>query len=205
MREPARSFAAALVAAALLLGPVASAFAATFDDEGLEATEKETPIVLDALVLRPVGLVMTAVGTALFVPAAAAVGVTRPTDVGQPFQVLVANPFRYTFIDPIGQHSSPRRRPDTSRAPPSPPQPRAPPRARRPRRRLSPSPPASFPAPRGRPLRRLRLLLSSARGGRDGRLAARGSVRVCPAAPAHGRAARGGRPPGPPRPPGAPR
>ena len=104
MREPARSFTAALVAAALLLGPVGSAAASTFDDEGLEATERDTPIVLDAFVLRPMGLVLTAVGTALFVPAAAVVGVTRPTDVGRPFQLLVANPFRYTFIDPIGQH-----------------------------------------------------------------------------------------------------
>jgi hypothetical protein len=104
MREPARSFAAALVAAALLLAPIGSAAAATFDDEGLEATQKDTPVVLDALILRPTGLLLTAVGTALFLPAAAVVGVTRPTDVGKPFQILVANPFRYTFMDPIGQH-----------------------------------------------------------------------------------------------------
>ena len=39
-----------------------------------------------------------------FLPAAAVVGATRPTDVGKPFQMLVANPFRYTFIDPLGQH-----------------------------------------------------------------------------------------------------
>jgi hypothetical protein len=104
MREALRSFSVALAAAALLLGPVAPAAATTFDDEGLEATQKSTPILLDAFVLRPVGLVLTAVGTGLFVPAAAVVGLTRPTDVGRPFQMLVANPFRYTFIDPLGQH-----------------------------------------------------------------------------------------------------
>ena len=104
MREPARSFTAALVAAALLLGPVGSAAAAALDDEGLQATEKDTPVLLDAFILRPVGLALTAIGAALFVPAAAVVGVTRPTEVGKPFQMLVANPFRYTFIDPIGQH-----------------------------------------------------------------------------------------------------
>src|SRR5262245_52237276 len=71
MREPARTFTAALIAAALLLGPIGSAAAATFEDEGLEATQKDTPVVLDALVLRPMGLVLTAVGTALFLPAAA--------------------------------------------------------------------------------------------------------------------------------------
>ena len=104
MLQTARLFTAALVAAALLIGPVGSAAGSTFDEEGLEATKKETPIVLDALILRPVGLVLTAVGTALFVPAAAVVGVTRPTDIGKPFQNLVANPFRYTFMDPLGQH-----------------------------------------------------------------------------------------------------
>ena len=104
MLQNARLFTAVLVAAALLIGPVGSAAASTFDEEGFEATKKETPIVLDALILRPVGLVLTAVGTALFVPAAAVVGVTRPTDIGKPFQNLVANPFRYTFMDPLGQH-----------------------------------------------------------------------------------------------------
>ena len=104
MLQTARLFTAALVAAALLIGPVGSAAASTFENEGLEASRKDTPIVLDALILRPVGLVLTAIGTALFVPAAAVVGVTRPTDIGKPFQNLVANPFRYTFMDPLGQH-----------------------------------------------------------------------------------------------------
>jgi len=104
MLQTARLFTAALVATALLIGPVGSAAAATFDDEGLEASKKDTPVLLDAFILRPVGLALTAVGTALFVPAAAVVGATRPTDVGKPFQMLVANPFRYTFMDPLGQH-----------------------------------------------------------------------------------------------------
>ena len=104
MFGPARSFTAALVAAALLVGSAGSAGATVFEDEGMEAAQKDTPIVLDALILRPVGLVLTAVGTVLFVPAAAIVGATRPVDIGKPFQMLVANPFRYTFIDPLGQH-----------------------------------------------------------------------------------------------------
>lgn len=104
MFQSARFLTAALVAAAMLVGPVGSAAGGTFDDAGLEATKKDTPIILDAFILRPVGLALTAVGTALFVPAAAIVGATRPTDVGKPFQMLVANPFRYTFMDPLGQH-----------------------------------------------------------------------------------------------------
>jgi hypothetical protein len=95
---------ALLAACSLLLATRAPAAASVVDDQGLEANQRATPIVLDALVLRPVGLVLTAVGTVLLVPAAAVVATTRPTDVGKPFQMLVAVPFRYTFIDPLGQH-----------------------------------------------------------------------------------------------------
>jgi hypothetical protein len=61
-------------------------------------------VVLDALFLRPIGLVMTAVGTVLFVPTAGIVSLTRPTDLPKPFRVLVARPFHYTFLDPLGEH-----------------------------------------------------------------------------------------------------
>jgi len=104
MLQPARTFTAALVAAALLLGSAGTAGAVVFEDQGLDAVQKDTPILLDAFVLRPLGLALTAIGTVLFVPAAAVVGATRPVDIGKPFQMLVANPFRYTFIDPLGQH-----------------------------------------------------------------------------------------------------
>ena len=107
MLQPARTFTAALVAAALLLGSAGTAGAVVYEDQGLDAVQKDTPILLDAFVLRPLGLALTAIGTVLFVPAAAVVGATRPVDIGKPFQMLVANPFRYTFIDPLGQHETP--------------------------------------------------------------------------------------------------
>jgi len=103
MRKPVRSLVAVLVATALWTGSVGSA-AAAFEDEGLDAARKDTPVLLDAFILRPVGLALTAIGSVLFVPAAGIVAATRPTDIGKPFQLLVANPFRYTFIDPLGQH-----------------------------------------------------------------------------------------------------
>ena len=101
MLQRVRKGVAATLTVALLLGPVATA---TADDEGLAATQRRTPVVLDALILRPLGLVLTAIGTVLFVPAAGIVMVTRPVDVGKPFQTLVANPFRYVFLDPLGEH-----------------------------------------------------------------------------------------------------
>ena len=97
-----RGFVAVLVASAVLLSGAAPALA--FRDEGLAASEKHTPALFDAMVLRPVGLLLTLGGAVLFVPAGAIVGITRPTNIGKPFHSLVAVPFRYTFLDPLGEH-----------------------------------------------------------------------------------------------------
>jgi len=97
-----RGFTAALVASAVLLSGAAPALA--FTDEGLAASERHTPALFDALVLRPMGLLVTAVGAVVFLPTGAVVGLTRPTDIGKPFHRLVAVPFRYTFLDPLGEH-----------------------------------------------------------------------------------------------------
>lgn len=102
MFHRSRSIVAALAATAVLLAGAAPALAYT--DEGLAAKRKETPWLLDAVVLRPVGLLLTLGGAVAFVPAGALVGLTRPTDIGKPFEQLVANPFRYTFMDPLGEH-----------------------------------------------------------------------------------------------------
>ena len=102
MSNRIRGFVAALAASAVLLGGVLPA--AAFEDPGLMAAEKETPVLLDAMVLRPLGLVLTAAGAAVFVVPAAFTLMTRRTDIGKPFHTLVAQPFRYTFLDPLGQH-----------------------------------------------------------------------------------------------------
>ena len=103
MSQRLRGFAAALAVAALLVANTAFAFE-DISDEGLAAEMQRTPVVLDALILRPVGLVMTAVGTVIFLPTAAIVSLTRPTDMPKPFHILVAKPFHYTFLDPLGSH-----------------------------------------------------------------------------------------------------
>jgi hypothetical protein len=97
-----RGFVAALAASAVLLAGAAPALAYT--DEGLAAQRRQTPTLLDALILRPVGLVLTLGGVVAFVPTGALVGLMRPTDIGKPFRALVANPFCYTFLDPLGEH-----------------------------------------------------------------------------------------------------
>ena len=102
MSRRIRGWVAVLTTAVVMLGGAAPALA--FVDEGLEAEQKKTPVLFDALFLRPLGLVLTAGGAVLFVPTGAVVGLTRPTDIGKPFKVLVGNPFRYTFMDPLGAH-----------------------------------------------------------------------------------------------------
>ena len=103
-----RKLAATLTLAAVLMGGASPATA--FQDEGLTAREKSVPVLLDAFFLRPMGLVLTIGGAALAVVPTAIVAITRPTDIVKPLDALVAGPFRYTFLDPLGEHSPVRNR-----------------------------------------------------------------------------------------------
>jgi len=98
---------AALLATAVLVAGASPAFAYepfAYEDVGIESRQRETPVLLDAFFLRPMGLVLTGLGMVAFLPAAAFVGITRPTEIGKPFKLLVVKPFRYTFMDPLGEH-----------------------------------------------------------------------------------------------------
>ncbi len=71
-------------------------------DPGAEST---SPITFDLLFLRPVGLVSMFAGTALFLaPVTPLTLVSRPGDIGKPFNSMVVKPARYVFADPLGQH-----------------------------------------------------------------------------------------------------
>ena len=67
----------------------------------------EVPVVFDAFIMRPLGFVAMAGGFFVF-----ACGVIcppfvlawRPTNIHKPFISLVINPFRFTFVDPLGYH-----------------------------------------------------------------------------------------------------
>ncbi len=96
-----RGFFVALAVGALLLGHAAPAAASKTDDFN---RVHEVPILLDALLLRPMGLVVTAIGAALAPVPMAIVGMTHPSDVLLPFKALVVAPARFTFVDPIGHH-----------------------------------------------------------------------------------------------------
>jgi hypothetical protein len=97
-----QGFSAVLVAVVLLM--VQAAPAAAVMGEDLENRGK-TNIIVDALILRPLGLVMVAGGTAFWaVGIAPLVAITRPTDLGKTMSHMIARPVRYTFVDPLGHH-----------------------------------------------------------------------------------------------------
>ena len=102
MSRHIRNVAAATFAVAALVTAATPALA--FKDEGLAATERHTPVVIDALVLRPMGLMMTAGGIVVGAIPTAIVAVTRPTDIGKSLAYWVGRPFKYTFMEPLGQH-----------------------------------------------------------------------------------------------------
>jgi hypothetical protein len=99
-----RRYAAALSAAVLLIAaasPIAAASRMVDDGD----RPNSVPVVFDAIVLRPIGLMMTVFGAMFYaVPVAPIVAMTRPTDLGKPLSILVVGPARFTFGDPLGQH-----------------------------------------------------------------------------------------------------
>lgn len=95
--------AAALAVAAILVSAASPAFAVPHD-AALSAAENHVPIAIDAAVMRPLGLLMTVGGAVLAVLPTAFVAITRPTDIAKPLDFFVASPFRYTFMDPLGEH-----------------------------------------------------------------------------------------------------
>lgn len=95
---------AVLITVALLLVQVGPAAAGTTTGQDLE-NRGETNLVADALILRPLGLVATAVGAAVWaVGVAPFVAITRPTDLGESMDYLIKRPVKYTFADPLGYH-----------------------------------------------------------------------------------------------------
>ena len=101
MNRCLQGFAAALVAVALIFAHAGPAMASgqELEDRG------SVNVVFDAVILRPIGLMMTALGGMIFVfPVAPIVALTRPEDLRLPLEALVMRPARYTFVDPLGHH-----------------------------------------------------------------------------------------------------
>jgi hypothetical protein len=101
MNRCLQGFAAATVAAALIFASAGTAMASAQDFEERGAVT----MLFDVMVLRPLGLAVTALGGVLFVfPVAPLVAMTRPAELQKPLDFLVLRPARFTFSDPLGRH-----------------------------------------------------------------------------------------------------
>ena len=71
----------------------------------IESRERDAPeVMVDVFVLRPFSLILTAVSAGVVFPVAAFfTAITRPTEIGKPFKILVADPARFTFARPLGE------------------------------------------------------------------------------------------------------
>ena len=95
---------AALCAVVMMMGLAGPAFGdAEFSSQLPEENATSDPVV-DALFLRPLGMVSLAYGIALFVPAAIMTAITRPTDIDKPFDQLILAPIKYVWVDELGKH-----------------------------------------------------------------------------------------------------
>jgi len=95
-----RRFAAALALAATLLAPSASLAATNIDTVG----DRGSPPMVDLFLMRPLGLAMLGASCMLFVPAAALTAAFRYQELPTTYEILIEEPVRFVFIDPLGSH-----------------------------------------------------------------------------------------------------
>jgi hypothetical protein len=100
MRSFGRSMVAALALVVWLAAPAVTSAGTSFEDSHAECSY---PKMFDLMIMRPVGLVGLALGTALFVPYGPLAAVTSPDGFAAPWRTFVAEPFSFTFGRPLGQ------------------------------------------------------------------------------------------------------
>ena len=89
---------AALAACLLLLASAAPAAAYSSEEHA------NTPIVFDAVVVRPIGFATFLFGCGLFVASLPLIAVTIPQDIDKPFATLVKRPASFVWQDELGGH-----------------------------------------------------------------------------------------------------
>ncbi len=104
MPRSVRRFAAALAVAALVLAPAAGALA-DVSLSGTNRLESETTgPIMDAVLLRPLGLMGLGLAGAIFVPAELVTLAVRPGEWRKPVDTLIMPAYEFVFVDPIGSH-----------------------------------------------------------------------------------------------------
>ena len=100
-----RKLLAALCVLALLVAATTPAYASSNRSMSsmMDGTDPVSP-TFDVLILRPVGLFGVVSGFCLFVISSPVMLMTRPHEIGTPWEKLVLGPARYVWNDPLGQH-----------------------------------------------------------------------------------------------------
>lgn len=104
MTRSIRRFAAAFAVAGLLAAPGAAS-AVELRNHKVD-TEAASPMV-DALLIRPLGLLGLGVSAAFWVPAQTITMAVRwndREDWRKPYDALLRRPYEFVFVDPLGTH-----------------------------------------------------------------------------------------------------
>ena len=72
--------------------------------EEMDGSPDSVPVLLDAWVLRPAGLISVVEGFLQFVVIAPVVAITRPTNLGTLWHSAMDDAVQFTFRDPLGTH-----------------------------------------------------------------------------------------------------
>ena len=87
-----------VASAVLLLATTATAQTVSQGDAA------NAPIAVDVMLLRPAGFIGLVLGTGFFLVATPFVLITRPHEIGTPFDALVIEPAKFLWRDPLGEH-----------------------------------------------------------------------------------------------------
>lgn len=97
---------ATLCTVVLILGLAGPAFAerpSEFESQLPPENATSHPLT-DLILLRPMGMLALASGASLFVPVGVVTMMTRPSEIGKPFNYLIVQPARYVWVDELGKH-----------------------------------------------------------------------------------------------------
>jgi hypothetical protein len=97
---------AAIRRSLVVLALMVSFVAATPAFAGSRSAEEAEPasVVVDILILRPLGIATTVLGAAMFAVSGSICALVAPTQIGVPFDILVKRPAVYVWGDELGTH-----------------------------------------------------------------------------------------------------
>ena len=109
MLNRTRRFTAVFCFVALMAGislPHSAAAKDSFiNSSDTEANNMTSPILVDLILLRPVGLLTMCVSSLFFVfPVAPITFLTRPSEIAKPWDLMVLEPARFVWVHPLGSH-----------------------------------------------------------------------------------------------------